>query len=175
VTDQQPNAAANEIDPHILAYRATVAENGFMIAEFAADPETGTPPHAYTIGLASTRGFELAVNGMPAAVMHHALVELAGRAREKRRLTPADGLFVEGFIEGIVEPGYVLRLRKAHPDRAFPWIACVLDLAEQPTVWQAQFPSSTRLFPGDEGFDPSPYAQLDYSLPPRGSAPAGSR
>lgn len=161
MTDQQP-AIDDATAAHVRACRAKIAEHGYMIAAIDADSETGAPRYAYTIGLSARCGFEFAISGLEVEDMHNALAKLADRAR-RRKLAPVDRL----FVEGVLEDGYMMRLRKVHAEWEFPWIARVLDLEAQPPVWQAQFPSPKHLFPGEDGFDPSPYTQVDYSIPPR--------
>lgn len=165
MTDNQPSDAEAAIAAHIAACQATIAEHGYMIAGIGADAEIGSAQCAYTIGLSIQCGFEFAMCGLPMYDMHNALAKLVDRARQ-RKLSPVDRLFVEGVLEN----GYVLRLRPADTGWDFPWIARALELETRPPVWQAQFPSAAHLFPGETGFDPSPYTQLDYSLPPRDEA-----
>ncbi|MGN6162574.1 MAG: DUF4262 domain-containing protein [Marmoricola sp.] len=152
--DTQRNAFLEHIHQKIDEYGVTIIAVG-------ADPETGDTQFAYTIGLAEKHGCELAMNGAPFEDMHYILNQVAKRINDGV-LEPRDGLMVEGVLEG----GYVVRLKQADPTRAacFPWIRIALGLAEFPAVWQVQYPAHGGQFPGQDGYDIDPQVQLDYTI-----------
>jgi hypothetical protein len=79
------------------------------------------------------------------------------------------------MVEGWLRDHYVLKLRKVHPSRPFPWITKVLELSAMPPIWQAQFPSHDGRWPGETGYSPLPPHQTDFTLPVAGAEPADGR
>lgn len=154
-----PDTSTPEPDEAVYAERcrARIADRGHMVAAIDADPGDGTPAYAYTIGV-SPRGHEFAVSGLPVEDMHNTLNRLARRSLAGE-LDPRDGL----MIEGVFERGYLPCLRLAHPGSAFKWIELVLGVPHRPPVWQAQYPDLRRRYPGQPGYDPSPYRQTDFT------------
>jgi hypothetical protein len=145
----------------VTSIREKITEHGCTVLGVGADPEGHTPQFSYTIGVFHQRGYEFAMSGASIAAMHYTLNEVARRALDGK-LTPIDGL----LIEGVLEDGYLLRLREAHPSwQEFGWMAPALHLVSQPKVWQVQFPARGGQFPGQPGYDIDPRGQLDYTQP----------
>ena len=138
-----------------------IAEFGCTVIAVGACEEDNTPQFAYTIGLTTKHGYELAMSGAEFEDMHRALNQIATRI-EKGLLDPRDGLLVEGVLEG----GYLLRLKLADPSwgDTFPWVDTALELEGPPPFWQVQFPAYDGKWPDEEGYNPDPYVQLDYTV-----------
>lgn len=123
----------------------------------------GQPEFAYTIGLAPRHGYELAMSGLDVELMQGILAMLAQWA-DAGRLTVADGAPVMGADDN----GYVMRLRPADPSWRFHWIKPVLELQEQPPVWQVEWPDAGGAFRGEPGY--AELDQTDFTIPIGGRA-----
>ena len=138
-----------------------IEQYGVTIIAVGADEEEKLPQFAYSIGLSPKYGYELVINGLDFEDMHYVLNNLSQRIFDKK-LTPVDGLMVEGVLEG----GYVVRLKQADPSwQMYGMMLAALALKEAPPVWQVQFPDREGRFPEQQGYDPEPYVQLDFSEP----------
>lgn len=135
-----------------------VEKLGHLVVGVEAGAFPGQPRFAYTIGLTPHCGFELVMSGLDFEVMQDILNILAERAKDGQ-LPTADKAPVMGALGG----GYVLRMRPADPSWRFHWIKPVLELQEQPPVWQAEYPDKDGAFPGEPGCADLP--QQDFTIP----------
>jgi hypothetical protein len=148
------------MDQFVQQCRAKIAQHGHMVAAVGSNEQTGASQYAYTIGVSKYRGFEFAISGLPVEDMHNSLNTLAYKAID-RKLTPAEGLLVEGVFEGV----YLPRLHLADPSWPFGLIASALDTDAKVPVWQAQFPTVDHKYPGDDGYTIASTVQTVFSLP----------
>lgn len=138
-----------------------IEQYGVTIIAVGADEEEKLPHFAYTIGLSPKYGYEFVMVGLDFEDMHYVLNQLAQRVFDKK-LTPVDGLLVEGVLEG----GYVVRLKLADPEwQLYGMMMAALNLETAPPVWQVQFPDREHRWFEQPGFDPEPYTQLDLTIP----------
>lgn len=140
--------------------RQKITEHGVTVIAVGADVEANSPQFAYTIGLATKHDYELVMSGAAFEDMHYALNQIATRINDGK-LDPRDGL----LVEGVLEDGYLLRLKLADPswNESFPWVQTALGLAAAPPFWQVQFPDREGRWPEQDGYNPDPFVQIDYT------------
>jgi hypothetical protein len=127
---------------------AIMRRNGFAIQYVLPDPAHAISSFAYTVGLHTTTGYELALGGLSQEQTAHILPTVIERLRGQQ---PAAGLELDQVIAG----GLLVQLTQVQqPAR----LAAIPDLFERvPPVWQVLWPDPQGRFPHD----------ADYSLTPR--------
>ncbi len=132
--------AATDIEfynTYLNTCRDLIAKHGHLVQGYGTDT-----PVAYTVGLCETRGYELAVSGLPARtamVVLNRLAEVMANAG-----APCEG----GEIGDALADGYPLRLRQAI--RSNVEFGLIERLYGRPfPVWQALWPDVEGAFPGD--------------------------
>ncbi|MER5356641.1 DUF4262 domain-containing protein [Kitasatospora sp. NPDC002551] len=141
------------MDAYLKRLLTSIDEEGFAIPFIPADPLTGEPSLAYTVGLHIRRGYELAISGLPYEASHSVLNSLAARLLEQQT-PPTQAMEVKGAAGG----GYSLRLRQA--ESAAPFVLVRTVYSRNPPVWQAVWPDREGRFPGDAACTLSGAAQL---------------
>ncbi|MCG7523962.1 DUF4262 domain-containing protein [Streptomyces sp. OfavH-34-F] len=141
------------MDAYVKRLLARIDEEGFAIPFILADPHTGEPSLAYTVGLHVSQGYELAISGLPYEAACSVLNSLAARLLEQQA-PPTQAMEVKGAAGG----GYSLLLRRAESAAPFILVRTVYRL--NPPVWQAVWPDREGRFPGDAACTLSGGAQL---------------
>ncbi|MQS17451.1 DUF4262 domain-containing protein [Streptomyces kaniharaensis] len=148
-----PADTRKQMAAYLQQLAARINEKGYAIPFIPADPRTGEPSLAYTVGLHVHRGYELAVSGLDYEMSCSALNSLAVRLLEQQT-PPTPDMEVRGAVGG----GYPLRLRQA--GSALPFVLVRTIYRRNPPVWQAVWPDREGRFPGDAACTLSTGAQL---------------
>ncbi|WP_030230146.1 DUF4262 domain-containing protein [Streptomyces sp. NRRL S-350] len=148
-----PADTRKQMAAHLQQLTARINSEGYAIPFIPADPSTGEPSLAYTVGLHVRQGYELAVSGLDYETSCSVLHSLVERLLEQQA-PPAPAMEVKGAAGG----GYSLRLRQA--DSALPFILVRTVYRRNPPVWQAVWPDREGRFPGDAACTLSAGAQL---------------
>src|SRR6185437_7051153 len=142
-----------------------IRAHGFTVVGVVTGPHGATPQFAYTVGVSVTRGFELAISGLPIETMHDARNTLARRALDDAdSFVPSDGL----LVDGVFAPPFQPRLNQAHETWPFGMIRRALGPSLRLAVWQAQFPDIGCRYPGDAEYAYGPERQTDFTQPKAG-------
>ncbi len=148
-----PADTRKQMAAYLQQLAARINEKGYAIPFIPADPRTGEPSLAYTVGLHVRQGYELAVSGLDYEMSCSALNSLAVRLLEQQT-PPTPAMEVKGITGG----GYSLRLRQA--DSPLPFVLVRTVYRRNPPVWQAVWPDREGRFPGDVACTLSAGAQL---------------
>lgn len=130
----------------------TITKYGHMVQYVGADQRGGEEqtggdqPLAYTIGLADTLGYELALNGLDPETSRNVL-NSAAHVLKEGKTTPEDGLLVEGVLVG-----YVIRLRRV-TGGLDDFVTLRKLYPDTDTVWQVEYPDNKGNFPDDPEYD----------------------
>jgi hypothetical protein len=139
------------VTAYLTKARAIIAEHGHLV-QYVGPDGPGSPGYAYTVGLHTAHGFELAMSGLDPQTGRGLLNDLASRAHV---LLPHEGLLIDQIVAG----GYRLRLTRTVRPREFS-VLWAIGAPPSTIVWQAQWPDNAHRFPGDPKYSVSPGTQV---------------